>query len=63
MSRHDTNNTRGGVGFFGLLTLVFITLKLLDVISWSWAWVLAPIWMPIVIALIVIIVLLIASVR
>lgn len=38
----------GGVGFLGLLALVFITLKLIGVITWSWAWVLAPIWIPIV---------------
>lgn len=33
-----------GVGFTGLLTLVFIVLKLTGVISWSWLWVLSPIW-------------------
>ncbi len=33
-------------GFFGLLTLIFITLKLTAVLSWSWWWVLAPIWIP-----------------
>ena len=56
MSKNKDNNTNGGIGFFGLLTLVFITLKLLNVISWSWWWVLAPVWIPtlIVIALIII---------
>jgi hypothetical protein len=34
----------GGVGFIGLLTIVFITLKLLGKIDWSWWWVLSPIW-------------------
>jgi len=42
----------GGVGFGGLLTIVFIVLKLVGVISWSWLWVLAPIWIPIGIGLI-----------
>lgn len=37
------NNT-GGVGFLGLLTLLFIGLKLTGHIAWSWVWVLAPIW-------------------
>jgi len=37
-----------GIGFFGLLTIVFIVLKLIGVISWPWVWVLAPIWIPIV---------------
>lgn len=27
-----------------LLGIVFVVLKLTDVISWSWWWVLAPIW-------------------
>lgn len=35
---------RKGIGFAGLLTLIFITLKLCGVISWSWVWVLAPLW-------------------
>jgi len=37
-------SSRGGVGFFGLLTIVFITLKLTNVIGWSWWWVLSPLW-------------------
>lgn len=36
----------GGIGFFGLLTIVFIVLKLCNIISWSWIWVLAPFWIP-----------------
>ena len=32
------------VGVAGLLTLVFITLKLCKVIDWSWVWVLSPLW-------------------
>ena len=38
----------GGIGFLPALALIFITLKLCNVIDWSWWWVLAPIWMPIV---------------
>lgn len=34
----------GGIGFAGLLTLIFITLKLTNFIDWSWWWVLSPIW-------------------
>jgi len=37
-------NYSGGIGFCGLLTIVFITLKLCKVIDWSWLWVLSPIW-------------------
>jgi hypothetical protein len=38
--------TRSGIGFCGLLAIVFITLKLVKVIAWPWVWVLAPIWIP-----------------
>ena len=40
----STKSSSGGVGFVGLLTIVFIALKLLNVISWSWWWVLSPLW-------------------
>ena len=33
---------RAGVSFSGLLTIVFIVLKLCGVISWNWFWVLSP---------------------
>ena len=33
-----------GPNFLGLLTLIFITLKLTGYINWSWWWVLAPLW-------------------
>ncbi len=36
----------GGIGFTGLLAIVFIILKLTGKIAWSWIWVLAPLWMP-----------------
>jgi len=36
--------TSGGIGFPGLLTLLFIILKLTGVIAWSWWWVLSPLW-------------------
>ena len=42
-----------GIGFLGLLTIVFIILKLSGGIDWSWWWVLAPIWAPIISAMIV----------
>ena len=40
----------GGVGFFGLLTVIFITLKLLGNIDWSWWWVLTTLWGPAILA-------------
>lgn len=35
-----------GIGFSGLLAVLFIGLKLTGFISWSWWWVLSPIWIP-----------------
>lgn len=40
----------GGIGIGGLLAIVFIVLKLCKVISWSWWWVLSPVWIPLSIA-------------
>lgn len=34
------------LGFFSVLTLIFVTLKLTNVIAWSWWWVLSPLWLP-----------------
>ena len=34
------------IGFAGLLTILFIGLKLTDFIDWSWWWVLSPAWIP-----------------
>ena len=45
------NRDTGGVSFLGLLTLLFIGLKLTGYITWSWIWVLAPLWVPISITL------------
>ena len=43
---NQTQTQSGGIGFFGLLAIVFITLKLTGYIAWSWWWVLAPLWAP-----------------
>ena len=43
--------TNKGMGFCGTLTIVFIILKLTNVIDWSWWWVLSPIWIPIVVVI------------
>ena len=37
-------SSSSGISFVGLLAIVFITLKLCKVISWSWLWVLSPLW-------------------
>lgn len=42
----NKNDARSGALFFELLAVLFIGLKLTHVITWSWWWVLAPIWAP-----------------
>jgi hypothetical protein len=45
MSGQQVQVTRqGGIGIVGVLTILFVTLKLLNVITWSWWWVLSPLW-------------------
>lgn len=44
-----------GIGFTGLLALVFIVLKLTDVIAWSWIWVLSPIWISFALLIVILI--------
>ena len=49
MSDNNSNNSSGkGIGFVGVLQIVFIVLKLLNKISWSWLWVLSPIWISVI---------------
>lgn len=52
---NKSSGTTGGIGFCGLLTVAFIVLKLVGVIKWSWLWVLAPMWIPTAIVILVII--------
>lgn len=40
----ESKSSSGGIGFFGLLGIAFIVLKLIGVIHWSWWWVTAPLW-------------------
>jgi fatty acid desaturase len=47
MSNSDsTSSASGGIGFCGALAILFIALKLLGNIGWSWWWVLSPLWIP-----------------
>jgi hypothetical protein len=49
----NCNVTRsGGIGFSGLLTIVFIAMKLTGYIDWPWIWVLAPTWISLLIAIV-----------
>lgn len=62
MSNTYNASSSSGIGFTGLLTILFIALKLLGKISWSWFWVLSPIWISVLIFFIIIIIMMIISV-
>ena len=42
----SSSSSSGGIGFTGLLTVLFVGLKLTNVVAWSWWWVLSPLWIP-----------------
>ena len=47
MSRMSNNQTvTTSFPIASILTIVFVVLKLTNVISWSWWWVLSPLWIP-----------------
>ena len=50
MANESSNES---ISFPALLTIVFIVLKLIGIISWSWWWVLSPLWIFVAILLIV----------
>ena len=47
----NSSSSSGGIGFTGMLAILFIGLKLGGVISWSWWWVLSPIWISLLVIL------------
>ena len=52
-NKSSTTSKSGGISFVGLLTIAFIVLKLCNVITWSWVWVLSPIWISVALVIIV----------
>lgn len=40
----SSSPSSGGIGFVGLLTILFVGLKLTEYIDWEWIWVLSPVW-------------------
>ena len=55
MENSSSSSSSSGIGFVGLLTIVFIVLKLIGQIDWSWWWVLSPVWISAVLAITVIV--------
>ena len=52
----------GGIGFVGAVTILFIALKLLHKIDWSWWWVLSPMWISFLLGLLIILIIVIVIV-
>lgn len=48
-----SNVKSSGSGVAGLLGVAFVVLKLTHTITWPWLWVLAPFWIPLCIAILV----------
>lgn len=48
----------GGVSAWTVLLIVFVVLKLCNLIDWSWGWVLSPLWIPLSIVVLVVIIVL-----
>lgn len=49
----NENISTGGVGFGSILFFIFLVLKLTGVISWSWLWVIAPLWIGFAITILI----------
>ncbi len=63
MSDKATQSSGGGIGFCGLLTILFIGLKLTNYIDWSWWWVLSPLWIAFAIFVVFMLILLAIAVK
>lgn len=56
---NKSSSAGGGIGLSGILATIFIVLKLTGNITWSWVWVLAPLWIPALIFLGIVVIILI----
>ena len=63
MSSETKVSYSGGIGFTGLLTIVFIILKLVGTIDWSWGWVLSPLWISFLLVMVFFVILLIIELK
>ena len=52
---NNNNTPSGGMSFVGVLTLIFIVLKLIGIINWSWVAVLSPLWIALIIDIVILI--------
>ena len=51
MANSNSNSNSNGLGLGTILFLIFLVLKLTNYIDWSWWWVTAPLWIPLLLIL------------
>ena len=61
--KNNNNDNSSFSNFLGMLTILFIGLKLTGFISWSWFWVLSPIILPIIVVFIIFLIMLLISIK
>lgn len=61
MKTMSKETSRRGLGFMDILQLIFIVLKLTNLISWSWWWVLAPTWGSIILVVVLMLIYLVCD--
>jgi hypothetical protein len=54
MRSNNSSSSSSGIGFCGMLAVLFIGLKLANIINWSWWWVLSPLWIGLIIVALII---------
>ena len=52
---NKNNASSGGLGLASVLTVVFVVLKLVGVIDWKWIWVLAPLWIDLILTVLLLV--------
>ena len=62
MTNQNEKKASGSIGITTILFVVFLVLKLTGLISWSWWWVTAPLWIPICLCLVITIIFAIAGI-
>ena len=59
----EQKTSRDGISTTGALAVAFIVLKLCGVITWSWWWVLSPVWIPFILVLILLLIAFVESMK
>lgn len=54
MSNNNKTTQSGGMGFGTVLFLIFLVLKLVGVITWSWWWVTSPLWISFLLFIVIV---------